>query len=276
MKNVNKAIHEGRVTQQVPSFVYEDYLQDGTFSPSTVAIFLVMASKSEHYEFNKTDLYNQYGRRIVDKAFREMILAGHIVQMNYSLASNKRKICIKFFVEPRTSSEVSRIVNTLLNTQLKRFPSAMPNEDTKEYIDKGINVQRNFKEARNRKVRNTEGGWSILVSGDEEVISCKEVPRISGKQIFYVPLEIPEEVPFEDNNSHVESVEGIDFLLEKIYDMEGVKESPDFDSIKEGYAYKKGSPIFLDIDGKPTNKATIHKDILCSNYIVGKVYEGTA
>ncbi|EJS12680.1 hypothetical protein IKS_03677 [Bacillus cereus VDM062] len=276
MKNVNKAIYEGRITQQVPSFVYEDYLQDGTFSLSTVAIFLVMASKSEHYEFNKSDLNNQYGRRIVDKAFKEMTLAGHIVQMNYSLASNKRKVSIKFFVEPRTSSEVSRIVNTLLSTQFKNIPSASPSNETSEYINKDINIQRDFKEARNRKVRNTEGGWSIVVSEKDEVISCKEVPRINGKQIFYVPLEMPEEVPLEDDNSPVESVDDIDFLLEEIYDMKDVKESPEFDSVKGGYAHKKGSPIFLDMDGLVTNKATIHKDILCSNYIVGKVYEGTA
>lgn len=286
MKNVNKEIYEGRVTQQVPSFVYEEYLQDGTFSPSTIAIFLVMASKSEDYAFNKTEMYNQYGRRIVDKAFKEMILSGHIVQVNYSLASNKRKVSIKFFVEPRTSSEVSRIVNTLLSTQLKTFPSATPSEDTAEYINKDIQAQRSFKKATKRKEKNSEGGWNIVVSENDTVIPCKEVPRIGGKQVFYVPLECSEEVAMDDEDTNidvgsnkvdnVEDIEYLSFLLDGIYKMEGVSDSPEFDSVKEGYAHKRGNPIFLDIDGMFTNKAVIHKDITGSNYIVGKSYRGTA
>ncbi|WP_144466102.1 hypothetical protein [Bacillus nitratireducens] len=274
MKNVNKAIHEGRITQQVPSFVYEDYLQDGTFSLSTVAIFLVMASKSENYEFNKTELHTQYGRRVVDKAFSEMILAGHIVQVNYSLSSTRKKVAVKFFVEPRTSLEVTRIVNKLLSTQLKSFPSAMPSEETVEYINKDIHIQRSFKKAHKRKEKNTEGGWNIVVSEQDNVIPCKEIPRINGQQIFYVPLECSDDVEKNEvaETTKVENVDDMSFLLEGIYEMEGVSESPEFDPVKEGYAHKRGNPIFLDIDGKFTNRAIIHKDIESSNYIVGEVY----
>ena len=278
MKNVNKEIYEGRVIQQVPSFVYEEYLQDGTFSPSTVAIFLVMASKSEDYEFNKSDMYNLYGRKFVDKAFKEMTLAGHIVHMNYSLAGNKRKVAIKFFVEPRTSSEVSRIVNTLLSTQLKSFPSAKPNKETVEYIDKDIQAQRSFKKATKRKEKNSEGGWNIVVKEHDEVIPCKGVPRINGQQIFYVPLECSDDVESDEvvETTKVENVDDMSFLLEGIYELEGVSDSPEFDSVRGGYAHKGGKPIFLDIDGRFTNKAMIHKDILCSNYIIDKEYRGTA
>lgn len=278
MKDVNKEIYEGRVIQQVPSFVYEEYLQDGTFSLSTVAIFLVMASKSEDYEFNKSDMYKQYGRRAVDKAFEEMTLSGHIVQVKYSLSSTKRKVAIKFFVEPRTSSEVSRIVNTLLSTQLKSFPSAKPNKETEEYIDKDIQAQRSFKKATKRKERNSEGGWNIVAGEQDEVIPCKEVPRINGQQIFYVPLECSDDVETEEvvETTKVENVDDMSFLLKGIYEMEGVSDSPEFDSVREGYAHKGGNPIFLDVDGRFTNKAMIHKDILCSNYIVDKEYRGTA
>ncbi|MCD2337377.1 hypothetical protein [Bacillus cereus] len=281
MKHVNKEIYEGRVTQQVPSFVYEEYLQDGTFSPSTVAIFLVMASKSENYEFNKSEMYEVYGRKFVDKAFKEMILAGHIIQVNFSVSNTKRKVLIHFFVEPRTSSEVNRIVNTLLSTRLKSFPSAKPNKETMEYINKDIQVQRSFKKAQKRKEKNSEGGWNIVVSEDDKVIPCKEVPRINGQQIFYVPLECSDDVETAEivgttKVDNVEDVDSMSFLLEGIYEMEGVSESPEFDPVKEGYAHKSGKPIFLDVDGMITNKAIIHKDILCSNYIVGKEYKGTA
>ncbi|PEM69787.1 hypothetical protein CN613_10295 [Bacillus pseudomycoides] len=271
-KNVNKEIYEGRVTQQVPSFVYEDYIQDDTFSLSTVTLFTIMASKSENYEFNKSDLYNKYGRRIVDKAFKEMMLAGHLIQINYSLASNKRKVAIKFFVEPRTSSEVSRIVNTLLSTRFKNIPSAAPSNKTLEYINKGVKLQRDFEEAKRRMKRNSEGGWIIEVEDTEELIPCKERPRIGGNQVFYIPLEMSKEIPAMEDGYPIESINNIDFLLDGIYEIEGVKESPEFDSIQKGYAHKKGNPIFTDIDGAPTNTATIREDILNSNFIVGEIY----
>ena len=271
-KNVNKAIHEGRVTQQIPSFVYDDYIQDGTFSLSTVALFTIMASKSYDYEFSKSHLYDVYGRRIVDKAFREMTLSGHIIQVKYSLGSNKNKVCVKFFVEPRTSSEVSRIVNTLLSTQFKNFPSAKASKETLEYINKGIKLQRDFKEAKRRMERNSEGGWSITVEDTNEIIPCKVIPRIGNGKVFYIPLEMPEDDTYTEDTSLVDSVDSIDFLLSGIYDIEGVKELPEFNSIQKGYAHKKGVPVFTDIDGAATNKASIHGDIFNSNFVVGKIY----
>ena len=198
MKNVNKAIYKERVTQQVPSFVYEEYLEDGTFSLSTVAIFIVMASKSENYEFNKSHLCDQFGRRIVEKAFTEMMLSGHLIQVNYSLSSRERRVSIKFFVEPRTSSEVSRIVNTIISTQLKKFPSAKVNKTTQEYINKGIKLKRDFKEAKRRK-KITEGANYIIETSEGELIECKEVPRIGGGKVFYVPKDDSE---FEYGGKH--------------------------------------------------------------------------
>lgn len=272
-KNVNKSIYKGRVTQQIPSFVYEEYLQDGTFSPSTVAMYTVFASKSENYDFNKSELYKRYGRRTVDKAFKEMILSGHIVQVNYSLESNKRMVAVRFFTEPRSSSEVSRIATTILNKQLSRFPSAHISEDTMEFINKGIELQRDFAEAKRRMQRNSEGGWNIIVDETEEVIPCKEVPRINGKQVFYVPLEEPKHAPFIEETTEINEEGVMDSLLNGLYDIEGVKESPEFDSIKEGYAHsKQGGCIFTDIDGLPTNQASISIGLSESNFIVGKIY----
>ncbi|ACK92307.1 hypothetical protein BCAH820_1352 [Bacillus cereus AH820] len=267
MKNVNKAIYKERVTQQVPSFVYEEYLEDGTFSLSTVAIFIVMASKSENYEFNKSQLYSQFGRHIVEKAFIEMMLSGHLIQVNYSLSSRERRVSIKFFVEPRTSSEVSRIVNTIISTQLKKFPSAKVNKTTQEYINKGIKLKRDFKEAKRRK-KITEGANYTIEASEGELIECKEVPRIGGGKVFYVPKDDSE---FEYGGKHFSEechernqieIANVKSLLDGFAIDEVGRTTHEEDNYLQGYANKGGKIVYSDADGRPTNEA-IFSEITC-------------
>ncbi|MED0943692.1 hypothetical protein [Bacillus mycoides] len=262
MENVNKVIYSERVTQQVPSFVYEEYLSNKTFSISTATLFMVMASKSSNYEFNKSDLYEQFGRRIVDKAFEELQLSGHLIQVNYSLSGNIRKISIKFFVEPRTSSDVSQIVNRILSTQLKKFPSAKVNKFTQEYIDKGVKLKRDFKEAKRRK-KLTENGTHTVEKFDGELIECKEVPRIGGGKIFFVPKDDSE---FEAGGKHF-SEECHEHIQTEIADMKSLldgftigetgRTTHEEDSHLQGYANKGNKIIYSDRDGRPTNKAIL-------------------
>ncbi|PFJ81441.1 hypothetical protein COI95_08730 [Bacillus cereus] len=271
MNNVNKEIYDGRVTQQVPSFVYEEYLEDGTFSLSTVALFTIMASKSEYYEFNKSHLNDQFGRRIVDKAFEELQLSGHLVQVNYSLSGNIRKVSTRFFVEPRTSGEVKRIVNTILSTQLKKFPSAKVNKFTQEYINKGVKLKRDFKEAKRRK-QLRENGINTVETLDGRLIECKEVSRIGGGKVFFVPKDdsefeaggkyFSEECHERNQLELADLMEGFD-LVDNNHELhDQLYEYHEEDSHLQGYANKYNKVVYTDIDRMQTNKAVLPSQII--------------
>ncbi|EJQ09784.1 hypothetical protein IE3_03360 [Bacillus cereus BAG3X2-1] len=265
MKNVNKTIYEGRVTQQVPSYVYENYVDEGLISLDTGMIFTIMASKSENYEFVKTVLHDKYGRRVIDKAYRELKALGHLLQVNYNVREGnqtKTKSITKFFVEARSSAEVKVIVSDIIKGKLSQFPSAKPTKDTLAYINKGVKIERDFKVARKR-IEMKESGGMVIQQDNRQLIECKEIKHVSSDKIFFAPKEEIIEDGFLQidrvgNLTDDEETEDYSFLLEGIANIDGVKDKAEFNSIQEGFAHdKQGKVVLRDSDEKQTNKANI-------------------
>ncbi|MGI8301543.1 hypothetical protein [Bacillus paranthracis] len=224
-----------------------------------------MASKSENYEFVKTVLHDKYGRRIIDKAYRELKALGHLLQVNYNVREGnqtKTKSITKFFVEARSSAEVKIIVSDIIKGELSQFPSAKPTKDTLAYINKGVKIERDFKVARKR-IEMKESGGMVIQQDNRQLIECKEIKHVSSDKIFFVPKEEIIEDGFLQidrvgNLTDDEETEDYSFLLEGIASIDGVKDKAEFNSIQEGFAHdKQGKVVLMDSDEKQTNKANI-------------------
>ncbi|MGG0648522.1 hypothetical protein ABE083_16905 [Bacillus mycoides] len=97
--NTNKSFK----SKQFGYFTFDQMrlVEEGIISASTFTVLCWMVSKPKYWTFRKNYMYETFERRMVDKAFRELISAGHLVVVN-NREGKKEELCVRVFAERQT------------------------------------------------------------------------------------------------------------------------------------------------------------------------------
>ncbi|PEZ87326.1 hypothetical protein CN374_18760 [Bacillus cereus] len=213
--NTNKSFK----SKQFSYFTFDQMrlVEEGIISASTFTILCWMTSRPKYWTFRKNYMYDLFSRKTVDKAFEELIAAGHLVVVNFGKGKSS-ELCVRVFAQRQASSAMKIYAIRMI-------------QYLRSHGKKDISI--------------SEKKWSYFESEPLELdaVECTDWENLE-RQPYSATKK--QDKPYTKVNR--EQVTIHDFL-------EGL--NLDEDNRYRGCAIKDGQYRFYDEDGRPTNSSHI-------------------
>ncbi|MEH6934584.1 hypothetical protein [Bacillus sp. JJ783] len=237
--NVSEVVSVNKTfkSQQYGYFTFDQMrlVEEGLISASTFTVFCWMISRPKKWTFRKYHMYDLFSRKIVDKAFKELIEVGYLVVVNHG-KGKASGICVRVFAERQSPLKMKQYATRMiqkLRSQGKKDISISE-------------LQWNFFSSQHLELDNTEcADWENTPSED------------------WTSEEVSTPAPKEDKQVTVfDIIDGLTLDVKDVNRTDNTEIDEYEDYIPLGYANKGNKIIHADKDGRPTNKAVLPSQII--------------